>query len=402
MKKEKTQEEKAEVKVILIGGNHQNMLGVIRNFGRYGIKSNIIVTDTFKYSFVSKSKYVNDYNVVLPDETEIFNVLKEKYYDLKNKPLMLPTSDFAALFIDRNLDKLKEKFVVPSINGECRAIEKQMNKLEQYKLAQKYGIKMADTKAIKLTEIEIQNIEESDAKDFKIPCILKPIISAKGLKTDIQICKNAKDFIQALKELKQKGYDEILYQEYLKFDIECGVLGCMHNKKVIIPSLFLIYRGYPFDKGTPCYGKCIPNNQSKIDISKLKELLSGINFSGPFDIEIFKIGNEMYLNEINFRNSGIAYMYTVCDIHIAYLYYLMVNGEDISKFKQEIDKEYTIIDEIYEIHLLLNKDISFKEFLDARKQSYKMFIKEKGDNMVVFWKYYYAFKKKVLKLLNKS
>ena len=45
-------------KVILIGGDHHNGLGLARSFGINGIKPyGIIVTGRNKHSFISKSKY---------------------------------------------------------------------------------------------------------------------------------------------------------------------------------------------------------------------------------------------------------------------------------------------------------------------------------------------------------
>ena len=37
----------------------------------------------------------------IENEKDIKEILKEKYIDKKNKAILIPTSDFAALFIDK-------------------------------------------------------------------------------------------------------------------------------------------------------------------------------------------------------------------------------------------------------------------------------------------------------------
>ena len=93
--------------VIIIGGNHHNMLGVIRMLGEEGIHPSLIVTNQNRYAYVTKSKYVKDYDVIAENETEMREILLKKYASSEEKPILFPTSDFAALFIDKNLNLLK-------------------------------------------------------------------------------------------------------------------------------------------------------------------------------------------------------------------------------------------------------------------------------------------------------
>lgn len=45
-------------KVIVIGGNHQNPLGVVESLARVGIRPYVIIYDDYKSSFVLKSRYI--------------------------------------------------------------------------------------------------------------------------------------------------------------------------------------------------------------------------------------------------------------------------------------------------------------------------------------------------------
>ena len=46
------------IEVLILGGNHQNPLGVIEALGQKGIFSNVIINTNLRKSFVLKSKYV--------------------------------------------------------------------------------------------------------------------------------------------------------------------------------------------------------------------------------------------------------------------------------------------------------------------------------------------------------
>ena len=51
--------------VIIIGGNHHNMLGVIRAFGEKGKLVNIIITSKHKYCYIKKRSLINLLNFFL-------------------------------------------------------------------------------------------------------------------------------------------------------------------------------------------------------------------------------------------------------------------------------------------------------------------------------------------------
>ena len=103
--------------IVIIGGNHYNMLGVLRSLGEKKIKSNIIVIDNKRFAYVTKSKYVKSYYQTVEDEEKIKNILLNNFINQKQKAILIPTSDFAALFIDKNIDELQKYFIVPKNNG---------------------------------------------------------------------------------------------------------------------------------------------------------------------------------------------------------------------------------------------------------------------------------------------
>ena len=129
--------------IVVIGGNHHNTLGVIRSLGEKGCHIVAIITNDSPYAFVKKSKYIEKYYTIYENEIEILNVLKEKINTKKEKPIIVPTSDFAARTIDENYDNLSKTFLLPSIGEEQGKIAEYMDKYEQYKIAVKHGLRMA-------------------------------------------------------------------------------------------------------------------------------------------------------------------------------------------------------------------------------------------------------------------
>lgn len=378
-----------ENEIIIIGGNHHNMLGVIRALGEKGIYSNIIVTHVEKYAYVTKSKYVKEFTIISEKEEEVLNSL-EKYKVLNKKAVLIPTSDFAAYVIDKNLNMLKKYFYVPSIKNKQGNIIKLMNKYNQYKLC-------INNKIGCLKSIEVNLNQEIITQGVNLPCIVKPLESIDGEKDDISICKNTDELNVTIKKFKAKGYKNALIQDYLEDKKECMIMGVAYNNQVIIPGIAERIRCYPLKKGTTSFGKIITKSNFDYDFSQIVNLIKKIGYNGLFDIDIFKTKGKFVLNEINFRNSGNSYALVSDNIYLAYIYVLLTLGLDVSNEKLNVDKDFYFIDENYERKLLLSKQISFWDYSEARKKTSSYFIKNKKDRRVRRWKYIYAIKRRIKK-----
>lgn len=74
-------------KVIVIGGDHHNILGVVRGLGERGICPDTILVTKSRLSFVDASKYIAT-NRYLPEE-EIIDLLLSKYKNEAEKPVVI-------------------------------------------------------------------------------------------------------------------------------------------------------------------------------------------------------------------------------------------------------------------------------------------------------------------------
>ena len=380
----------SDAKIIVIGGDHHNMLGVVRSLGMRGCNNiTAIITNDKTYSFVSKSRYIKNSYTVKEEEGIILDLLKKNGdNDGGKKAIIIPTSDFAACLIDKHLNELSDDYIIPSINGRQGEVVKYMDKYNQFLLAKEYGVKMA--------ECNIINLNEAFPNPSFSKCIVKPLVSANGNKIDITICDNADDYFKALEVFRNKQYDKVLVQEYVDFDRECGLIGCSGNGLMVLPGIIKKNRIYPISRGSNSYSNIekVPRSH---EIIKILKMLKELGYSGLFDIEIFVKGDEVYLNEINFRNSGNAFAYCYDDIYLAYIWIAIALGENIEGEKLKISAPFSFVDERLEMKQLLDKNISFKEYIKTKRGAKAKLLHFKKDIKPSIYKYLYIVKRRVIR-----
>ena len=244
-----------------------------------------------------------------------------------------------------------------------------MDKNQQQKLFLKNDIKGIKSQVI--------NFDTFNG-DFQVqfPIILKPIISAKGNKEDIKICNNEEEFNYAREHLISLGYNEILVQKFIKCDYECDIQGFSINGKTAIPGVIEKIRIYPPQKGSTTYGRVVSIEKYSQIISGIKKIMKELNYTGIFDIDVFIANKIAYINEINFRNSAISYAYG--NSYIAYYWYLSCISNKLIK-PQDIKKEYTFIDEQADIHNVIDKIISIKDYQKSKKNAKILLVKNQKD-----------------------
>lgn len=364
-------------KVIIFGGNHTNALGMARVFGINNIPVFGIITSTSlnkNDNYAVCSKFWDGYYLV-KDEKEGLETLIQKFGNENEKPVIMPTSDGAALIIDNNLNRLSQNFILPSINKEEGKIQSLMNKYNQYLFAKQLGLKYAESWIVDGLDSGRYNIE-----DISYPCIVKPVLSPEGVKTDIRKIDTKKGLNEYLKVLREKGYKRVLIQKFLVKDYELELFGCIPQNTSKIP-FFLTehYREYPSTCGTVSCHKYIYDvnlkKQAETILSKIKEY----GYVGNIDIEIFKIGNEIWLNEVNFRNSGDIYACFADKLYYPVILYYDLIGKSTDNMNfDQIHSEYAI-DEFQDLGLVLTGEQSIINWLRYIKKSSNHAYMFKGD-----------------------
>ena len=380
-------------KVIIIGGNHYNGLNLARSFGINKIKPyGVIISENLKFAYITKSKYWEE-TWVVNNSNQAIELILERFSNEKIKPVIIPFSDDAAAAIDRNLVRLQESFFVPSINNEQGKIISLMNKKSQIEFANKYNIPMANSWVINLPNYTIP-------QECPLPCILKPVISFEGNKLDICKCNNLEELNNKLIELAKNGYTRILLQEYLRFDCECLYAGCCGSEISYFASCR--ERCWPEIGGTGSFVRIINDNAVKEFADKIIGALKCEGFSGLFDIEVFLINDRIYLNEINWRNTGRDFMCMGTKVHYAVIWYYSLVGRDASGLKHFFDEniEYAM-DESIDLRHVVYGDLSLWKWLKDLKKAKSFSIWYSKDLKPVFFRYLELIKEMIRRGLNK-
>lgn len=343
-----------ENKVIIIGGDHHNGLGLARQFGLNGKKIDAVVVSKKKHSWMTTSKFF-ECSHIAKTEKDAFDYILQTYSNESCKPFLIPYSDGAALELDSRLNEFKDKFFVPSINEKQGAIVSLMDKKAQYEWALIHNIKMARSEVLDLNNVCL-NVEKYDC-----PIILKPVVSAQGSKKDIRICNNSDSFKTAVHYLKSKNYSTTFLQDYLNVDYEITIMGAINPDKSFYYSANKVIRSWPPKGGTSSFTSLITDKKILEECSELMKLIAEYGYRGSIDIDTFWVDGKQYLNEINWRNSGNNFRARSCGFFFVFWHYLFVTtglkiGDDWKPFENSYSMvEYTDIRHVLKNGLPLKK-----------------------------------------------
>lgn len=355
-------------KVVIIGSNHQNTLGVTVSLGRKGIKPYVIIQSKIKKSFVLKSKYIERGWICSTDD-DVLRCLLQNFTDTERKAVLYTCSDDAASLIDNNLNLLNDYFYLPNAEKQG-AVSSWMNKDKMTKSAKSFGIATPKSWLINIGD----NINE-----VEYPCITKSITSVKNGKADFKLCNN----LEELKVFIDGNHNcrVLQVQKYIDKDFEFQFLGCSLNggQEIIIPGRTHIINANNFNNIVFLKYNRIESSLNEL-INKCHNLLRHIGYSGLFSIEFLRGKDNMdYFLEINFRNDGNSISVTDSGMNLPYIWYLFNAGGD---YKKELEnskfKEVFFVPEDSYFLEMINGEISFSEWKNNMRKanSFATYFKE--------------------------
>lgn len=369
-------------RVIVLGADHINTLGVIRTFGENNIMVDVYLVSNTNMVSIKKSRYINKIYICRDEEMALL-YLQEKEQNNDEKLVIIPTTDKFVALLDTNYKMFSKNFYIYNINKKDNEILKYMDKYNQFLLMNKNNISCAKSEIIKLPY-------DGKIEGFNFPVIIKPLKSIDGKKNDIVIVEKENDVYDNIKELEKYGYTQVLMQEFLEYDFECDITGCCINDKIYIPGIIKKHRIWPVKRGSTTYGEMIKKDFFDTFIKEIENLMKSIKYTGLFNIEFFVSGDKCYLNEINFRNSAISYGYGKMS-PIIYYYNEIFSLANSSL--ANIENNYFIIDDLADIHNVVDGIISFRKYKEDKRKSYIKLTYNKNDKKV----YYKMFLYKLLK-----
>ena len=362
-------------KVVLIGESHYHGLGLARSYGIKGIKPYGIVVGSNTPGSIEASRYwkkvyhVADNDMALDLAIRLFGSEAEK-------PVLLPWSDGALFAVDRRMEELSRYFILSSIRGTAGEIGRQMNKKRQAELAQRFGLTVSPTEeiALPLQEADIERINET----MTYPLFLKPVDSREGSKKDMRKISSSEEFLAYSRELQQKGYFRVLVQEYLDIDVEFDLMGFCNGHHYSY-TVARKKRTWPISGGAACYGQVISPGEYKAQYENIIRQLASLGYAGPFDLDLFKVGDRLYFNEINWRSSANVFAAVKSGNNYPYEWYRSVTEDSYAPSEDNGPKEIYFMNEFRDYHHVLAKKISVREWMRDVKRTDSFAFSDRSD-----------------------
>ena len=349
--------------VVIVGADHHNTLAIVRCLGASGLRIRVLLHGHWENGTIpnlAHCKYAkNKVECCNEDASEIVTWLLAN--EPKDEPTILfPCSDFAAFVMDTSEELAGKNFIFPGFQGQRGKVSYMMDKWAQMHFAQQHGFPMA-----KSWKVNVHT--ENMPGNMIYPCIVKPIISAAGNKSDIRICQTANDLSSAIVEFEAKGYEEVLIQEFLKKLYEECAYGCVISSEPRICGGIIkkVRENPPGGGGSLSFAQFLGENEFANSIAyQVLEILQAEGYRGMFDVELFVCENGVYLNEINFRHSGNGYALLRNGVPAPLYYCLDVVGHALPENSKWFVEEATYhMDELSDLSHVYKGRISPIEWL---------------------------------------
>lgn len=305
-----------DIDCIIVGPDHYNTLNVLRSVSLYGFRAYIVLISSSRRNIVTASKYAKN-GQKKNSYSDIPFVLLNIGQELKNKIPIISTNDRTAAVIDRYYNELSYYFFLPNCNSETGKLVSEMDKGRQVLLAEKHGFKVPQSISVELSKYDIISSE------LRYPCIVKPIISIDGKKSDMKICDNFEQLQIHLNSIR-KYFEKCQIQRFIpndKFFLVGGVR--LPNGETIIPGMIEKFKfGHRnHTLGLNAFGK-IDRINTHIK-NKCTAYLNDINYHGPFSFELVYSKHDcinednLFFIELNLRTDGLFYFYDAANSSLA-------------------------------------------------------------------------------------
>lgn len=336
-------------KIIIIGGSHHNTYGLVRCFGEFGVKPDVILYGNPK-SYILSSNFINMSHVT-NDAKESLLLLKEKY----TKAIVIACTDEIASLMDEEYDNLHDRFSFFNC-GSTGTLTYFMDKVVQTTIASSVGLKVPQS--VEGNPIEIKT------EVLSYPCIIKPLESIHGGK-NIQICRNVAETTDALKTFDPES--KVMIQQYIEKDYEMVVVGMSYNNDVYIPAYIHKHRD---TKGGTTYSTVKPIDGLPLEIvTSCKQLVMKMAYQGLFGIELLRKGGDFFFVEVNLRNDATTYAVAVAGCNLPLAYCKLINNENATNILSRPIRQIDSMVEFKDVIHVLKRNVSLFTWLMQKRES---------------------------------
>ena len=361
-------------KVIVLGQDHTNSLGIVQALGCIGYYMVAFVWGN-RTGLVKSSKYAKEV-YGSKDVQACIDLMVEKFGNKGNKIPVIACCDAAALALERNKAKLQGSFLHEY--STHYTLDYLSQKEVQVQLAQDAGLTVPKTWHLK-DSMEIPS-------DVIFPCLIKPRVSSKGAKSDIRVCRNVEELTKNLNTLEYTS--DVLLQQYIERDYEISILGCgLKGIEAIIPCVENKLTLYPKNVGLECLANVQPFEDEKI-IKGIQNLIKSIGYVGLFSVEMMhcKHDGKYYFTEVNLRNDGANSFIVKYGVNLPLNHVEDLLGKPLTKFTNFEPGYY-----LWEMHHFLSmvhREIGLKQWISELRKS-KGFLTKYPKDTKPFYKQFY-------------
>ncbi|MGM0396626.1 MAG: carboxylate--amine ligase [Bacillota bacterium] len=326
-------------KAVVLGTNYYIGLSIIRTLGYEGIET-IAVDYTDKELYGAKSKYLGRHEMA-PDFKKDKEGYLKKLVEIgeaeDQKPLLFPSADPYAEFIDENLEELKKYYLIPM--EEQGLWTKVMKKESLNELAIRHGLLVPET----IMPYE-DNLYERTRKELGYPCIVKPTDSPAFVavfRRKIFYCNNEEELKDALSKAQAEnlevlvqriipGFDDHMYTFDYYVDRTGKVTHWMTCRKL---------RQFPINFGASVYTEQVHVPElAEIGISFVEKI--GYRGFGEIEFKMDENTGKYYLIEINTRTTTLNGLLYKAGINFTYVAYRDMIGKPLESEVVKADTGY--------------------------------------------------------------
>lgn len=365
--------------VIIFGNDHTNSIGLIHSMGIVGYEC-IALVFGLKTGFVKSSRFTK--NIISASSAQgCIDKLLATDLGKEESLVIIAGCDTAALTLENNAEKLRGRFLFEYASKfSLDYISKKEN---QVRLANEVGFNVPKS----------WNLKDSKTipDDVCYPCLIKPLVSCEGAKSDIRVCKSKEELEYNLNDLKCTT--NVLLQQYIDRDYEISILGCgLTNGKCLIPAVENKLTLFPKYVGLECLAN-IQKLSDKEIITNITSLIEYLGYVGLFSVEMMhsKVDNKFYFTEVNLRNDGAEAFITKYGANLPLNHVEDMKGYKLTPQTEEHPGYY--IWDMHHLKSLLYGDISFLTWIKEIRISngFLMYLKE--DRKPFFRQYIYMLEK---------
>ncbi len=373
-------------KVVIIGQNYNTSYGVIRALGEAGYRCEVgkrIHGKPCKRLMPElKSKYIDKYVFLMTREDSLMvQDIISSFAREGNRKVLIPTDDFCAALVDRNLATLQQFFYLPNINGVSGEVSKMMDKFHQKEIIRRYGLTTADICVVDSKD----DIKNTIPQDIEYPCFIKPLSSAGIPKYIMRKCNSYDELVSGLNGAFDVRDCKMLIERFVEIEKEYTIPGIAVDGEVMIPSLIEKSGvGSGAHKGVTISGKVLPTGNFENLVGKLEHFIKDIGFTGIFDIEILYSKGNYYFNELNLRYGAAGYALTASGINLpAYYVESLQNGKVVyDSYSVEFQSGLTFVNEKAAFEYYQAGYSGLLDFLRSLKEAEQHFMLTRSDAMV--------------------